>query len=141
MRGMERRYTRPVILGLAAALFVAVGPAAAKMPYFSVEVSPPDPVVGEAMVVVVRLWEDVDHTQPATWPEEETIADLLEFRNDAETVPITLHRREDASYAAAVSLAAGTWRLFHFPHGRGAITDGSWGDGYPAPLTVTVAHG
>lgn len=138
MKGMQRRFVRSLALGLAASFLLAIGPTAAKMPYFSVELSPSDPVEGDPLVVVVRLWDDANHTQPATWWGERTIEGLLEFRGDAATVPITLDRLDDGSYSAVVGLAAGTWQLIPFPHGQGALADGGW-DGYPAPLMVTVA--
>lgn len=104
------------------------------MPYFSVEVSPPDPVEGDAVLVTVAMWDDAAHTQPGTW-EEPTIYSLLEFRGDGGTVPITLHRLDGASYEAEVTLAAGNWRLVAFPLG---VAVG--GEGYPTPVSVTVSE-
>src|SRR5688572_8239224 len=111
MKGMQRHLVRPVILGLAAAFLVAVGPAAAKIPFFSVEVSPPDPTDGDVVVVTVLMWDDPSHTQPATWWQEPAIEGLLEFHGDAGRVPITLHRLDDATYRAEVTLGSGSWRL------------------------------
>jgi hypothetical protein len=135
---MQRHLVRPLILGLAAAFLVAVGPAAAKIPFFSVEVSPPDPTDGDVVLVTVLMWEDASHTQPATWSPGPEIAGLLEFRSDAGRVPITLHRLGDATYRAEVTLAAGTWRLVAFPLGV-ARTDVP-GEGYATPVRVTVSE-
>lgn len=125
------------MLGVAAAILLAVGPVVAKMPYFSVEVSPPAPVEGDVVLVTVLMWEDAGHTKPATWSEP-VISGLLEFRGDAGTVPITIHRLNDATYRAEVTLAAGNWQLVAFPLGvaRTAVTD----QGYPTPLRVTVSE-
>jgi hypothetical protein len=131
---MRPHLTRPLILGLAAVFALAVGPAAAKMPYFSVEVSPPHPVDGDVILVTVAMWDDADHTQPATWSEPE-IPGLLEFRGEAGRIPITLHRLDGASYGAEVALPAGSWRLVAFPMGV-AIS----GEGDPTPVRVTVSE-
>ena len=134
---MQRHLVRPLILGLTAAVLVAVGPAAAKVPFFSVEVSPPDPTDGDVVLVTVLMWDDASHTQPATWSEP-AIEGLLEFRGDAGSVPITLHRLDDATYRAEVTLAAGSWRLVAFPIGvaRTAVS----GEGYPTTVRVTVSE-
>nr|MBA2632364.1 hypothetical protein [Chloroflexota bacterium] len=121
---MRHRVIRPVVLGLVAAFLLAVGAAAAKMPYFSVEVSPPDPVDGGVVTIVVRMWDDARHTQPATWGPESPIEGLLEFRGDAGNLPITLVRVDESSYAAEVTLPEGTWRLIPFPRpGAGIVVD------------------
>ena len=134
---MHRHVVRPLILGLAATLLVAVGPTAAKIPFFSVEVSPPDPTDGEVVLVTVRMWDDPSHTQPSTWSEP-IIPDLLEFQGDAGRIPITLHRLDDATYRAEVTLAAGSWRLVAFPMGvaRSVVP----AEGYPTPIRVTVSE-
>ena len=135
---MRRHILRPLILALAAALLVAVGPVAAKVPYFSVEVSPPNPSDGDVVVVTVQMWDDADHTQPATWWPEPTIAGLLEFRGSAGSVPVTVHRLEGATYVAEVTLAAGSWRLVAFPIGVARSTVPS--EGYPTPVDLTVSE-
>ena len=134
---MQRHVVRPLILGLAAAFLVAVGPTAAKIPFFSVEVSPPDPAEGEVVLVTVRMWDDPSHTQPSTWSEP-VIADLLEFQGDTGRISITLHQMDDATYRAEVTLAAGSWRLVAFPMGvaRSVVP----AEGYPTPVRVTVSE-
>ncbi len=134
MKSMQRHLARALVLALAAALLLAIGPAAAKMPYFSVEVLPPNPVEGDVVFVSVAIWDDAGHTQPATWSES-TIPGLLEFRGEAGSVPVTLHRLDHASYGAEVALPTGTWRLVAFPMGV-AVS----GEGYPTPVTVTVSE-
>ena len=135
---MQRHLVRPLILGLAAAFLVAVGPASAKVPFFSVEVSPPDPTDGDVVLVTVLMWDDASHTQPATSWHEPAIAGLLEFHGNASRVPITLHWLDDATYRAEVTLAAGNWRLVAFPLGvaRAAVP----GEGYPTPVRLTVSE-
>ena len=122
---------------MAAALLVAVGPAAAKVPFFSVEVSPPNPADGDVVRVTVLMWDDASHTQPATWSEP-AIDGLLEFRGDVGSVPITLHRLDDARYRAEVTLAAGSWRLVAFPLGVARTSDAD--EGYPTPVRVMVSE-
>lgn len=134
---MRGHFVRSLVLGSVAALVLAVGPVAAKIPYFSVEVSPSAPVEGDVVLVTVLMWDDADHTQPATWSEP-AIEGLLEFRGDAGRVPITLHQRDNAAYHAEVTLTAGNWRLVAFPLGvaRTAVSD----EGYPTPVRVTVSE-
>jgi hypothetical protein len=135
---MRGHIVRSLLLGAVAALLLAVGPAAAKIPYFSVEVSPPDRTDGDVVLVTVLMWDVAGHTQPATWWPEPAIAGLLEFRGDAGRVPVTLHRLNDGTYRAEVTLAAGSWRLVAFPLGvaRTAVS----GEGYPTPVSVTVSE-
>jgi len=133
---MQRHLVRPLILGFVAALLLAVGPAVAKIPYFSIEVSPADPVEGDVVVIVVRMWDDAAHTQPASWGDEAMVEGLLEFRADAGRLPIAFQRLDEASYRAEVTLSAGNWRLVPFPRLGGGVTIS--GEGYPAPVSVTV---
>jgi hypothetical protein len=135
---MQRQFLRPLILGMAAALLLGAGPAAAKVPYFSIEVSPPDPVDGDAVVVVLRMWDDAAHTRPAAWAEELAVErGLFQFHGDGGIVPVTLQRFDQASYRGEVTLAAGTWRVVPFPPwGPDVVASG--GEGYSAPASVTV---
>ena len=96
---------------LAVILLVAPSTALAKLPQYSVEILPAAPVAGEPLTVVIRLWDDAAHTQPATWWREATLGGLLEFQDGAERVPVTLTRSDDATFHAEVKLAEGTWRL------------------------------
>src|SRR5688500_8129440 len=102
---MRGQIVRSLLLGAVAALLLAVGPAAAKIPYFSIEVSPTDPVDGDVVVVVLRMWDDAAHTQAATWGEELGVElRLLEFHGDAGVVPVTFQRFDDASYRGEATL-------------------------------------
>jgi hypothetical protein len=137
MKAMKR-VVLALVLGALVALVLGVGAAVAKFSYFSVELDPAAPVAGEPVTVIVRLWEDEAHTQPATWwPPEEPVDDLLEFRGSGGRVPVTLTRAGVAEYRAEVTLAEGDWTLYPFPLGRGALDAPP--PGYPSPLTVTVA--
>src|SRR5687767_4679879 len=113
---MQRRVVRSLILGFVATFLLAVGAVAAKMPYFSIEVYPVD---GDVVVIELRMWDDAQHTLPATWWPEDTIEGLIEFQGDAGSLPVTLVRLDDASYAAEVVLPEGTWRLVAFPRPGG----------------------
>jgi hypothetical protein len=58
---------RLAVLVLAVLLAAAVPrPAAAKLPFLSVDVAPRSPAVGERMVVTMRCWRDPEHTR--AWP-------------------------------------------------------------------------
>ena len=133
---MQRRAIRSLILGSLAAFLLAVGPVAGKMPYFSIEMSPSDPRDGDVIVIVVRMWDDVSHTTPATWWPEPTLEGLIEARGRTGQIPITLTRLDDATYRVEVTLSEGTWQLVTFPRAGGGVASAR--DGYPGPLTVTV---
>jgi len=133
---MQRRAVRSLIVGSAAAFLLTVGPVAAKMPFFSIELTPSDPRDGDVIVIVVRLWDDVEHTVPAMWWRHPTLEALIEAWGPTGRVPITLMRLDDATFHAEVKLSKGTWRLVTFPGPGGAV--GSVGDGYPGPMTLTV---
>ena len=128
---MRGHIVRSLVLGSVAALLLAVGPVAAKIPYFTIEVSPADPVDGDVVEIVMHMWDDPGHTQPATWSPGPTLDGLIEIRGPSERVPVTLVRLDDVTYRAEVTLSAGTWRVVAFP-------DGMAGAGYPLPITVTV---
>ena len=58
---------RKGLLVLAVVLFAAgPRPAAAKLPFMSLTISPQDPHVGERIVVTLRCWGDQQHTHPWT---------------------------------------------------------------------------
>ena len=129
---MRGHVVRSLLLGSVAAVLLAVGPVAAKIPYFSIEVSPAAPVDGDAVVIVVRMWDDAGHTQPATWSPGPTIDGLLEVRGPSGRVPVTLVQLDDVTYRAEVTLAAGKWEVVSFPD-----LNGGAGVPHPRPI-ITV---
>ena len=139
---MNRARSLPFVAAVAAVLaafVLGVGVAAAKFPYFSVELDPPSPRPGEPVTVIVRLWDDEAHTQPASWwPSSEPVSDLLEFRGDDGRVPVTLTHADDAKYRGEVVLSEGDWQLFPFP--RSGDAPGIHPAALPSPLAVTVAQ-
>jgi hypothetical protein len=129
---MRGQIVRSLILGSVAALLLAVGPVTAKIPYFSIEVSPTDPVDGDAVVIVVRMWDDPAHSQPATWSPGPTVDGLLEVQGAGGRVPVTLVQLDKVTYRAEVTLSAGTWQIVPFPDLNGGV-----GAPHPRP-TITV---
>jgi hypothetical protein len=127
----------PAAFALAMALLaVGAAPAAAKFPYFSVELTPPAPSAGEPVTVVVRLWNDPDHTIPADWaPPDEVMDDMLAFLREGEKVGVELTRAADGSYRGTVTLPAGALTMVPFPEraGRGEPIPG-----FQAPIALTV---
>jgi hypothetical protein len=65
------RFARRFLLGLGtmSAVLLVASPAAAKLPPYTIELSTHDPVVGEAIDVTVRFWDDRQHTDRARWPD------------------------------------------------------------------------
>lgn len=134
---MRRRLAASLVGAIAVGVLTA-GIAAAKFPYFSVELDPPSPGAGEPVTITVRLWEDAEHTKPATWyPMEGPVEDLIEFHGDAGRMPVTLTPAGVAEYRAEVVLSEGDWQLVAFLYGRGALDVPA--EGYPSSLTVSVA--
>ncbi|HTE64860.1 MAG TPA: hypothetical protein VK736_01210 [Candidatus Binatia bacterium] len=120
----------------AACLAFGVGPAAAKVPYFSVELTPPAPSAGEPVTIVVRLWNDPAHTNPADWaPPEEVMDDMVSFRSEDAMVRVDLAQAEDGSYRGTVTLPAGSWTMVPFPDG---VELGEPIPGFQAPIALTV---
>lgn len=117
-------------------LAMVASPVAAKFPYFSVELDPEQPVAGEPVTVIVRLWADPAHTDPEHWypPTYGVIEDILEFRSGDTRLPIRLARHDDGSYRATVQLAAGDWRLVAFP----GSAEGLSVPGYPGIMAFDV---
>jgi hypothetical protein len=126
---MRGHVVKSLLLGAVAALLLAVGPVAAKIPYFSIEVSPADPVDGDVVVIVVRMWNDAGHTQPATWSPGPTIDGLIEVQGPSGRVPVTLVQLDDVTYRAELTLSAGTWQVVPFPDMNG-------GAGVPHPRPI-----
>jgi len=132
--------------GVLLALSIA-GPVSAKLtPYFTVEVSPPQPVAGEAIVVVVRTWEDVAHTVPARFGSSAAVSSaaldgLLVLRpatGDALDVGIRLqYQAQDEFRATVVVPTAGDWKLIAFPNRTGWASP-DVPPGYPDTIALTI---
>lgn len=125
-------------------ILASAAPAAAKMPYFSVELNPAQPAPGEPIIVTLRTWADAEHSQPYGFTYDGTLTDVLEFqRRDPATgvpdlVPVPLRMVQPDLFRGEVTLPVGEWRLWAFPHGRGA--EGDFGPGYPSPIHVVVGQ-
>lgn len=133
---MMRRLPRALAL-VAALLAFGVGPAAAKVSYFSVDVTPPAPTAGEPITVVVRLWNDPSHTLPADWAlPHEVMDEMVAFQSEDAEVRVDLALLEDGSYRGTVNLHAGSWTMVPFPDGVGL---GEPIPGFQAPIAVTVS--
>jgi hypothetical protein len=130
----------PAALVIAAALLAfGVGLAAAKVSYFSVEVTPKAPSAGEPVTVVVRLWNDPAHTIPADWaPPEEVMDDMVAFLSEDQKIGVDLTRAEDRSYRGTATLPAGSWTMVPFPEGA-RMREPVPGFQTPIALTVTAA--
>jgi hypothetical protein len=122
----------------AAFLAFGVGLAAAKVPYFSVEVTPQAPTAGEVITVVVRLWNDPAHTIPADWAlPAEVVDDMIAFVSEDQTIGVDL-RAEDGTYRGSATLPAGSWTMVPFPEGA-RMSEPVPGYQAPIPLTVSAA--
>ncbi|HEV8489193.1 MAG TPA: hypothetical protein VGQ58_05345 [Candidatus Limnocylindrales bacterium] len=126
--------------GLAAMIaMTAAGLASAKMPYFTIEVVPDSPTADEPVLIVVRMWADVDHTVPADWDAGPTMDDLLVLRSSdgKGSIPVGLRLVGPDRYEATITLPSGDWRLVAFPDRSGWIT-AEVPAGYPDSIALAV---
>ena len=146
-----RRSSRSSRLLRAASLAVIFGasvaiPAAAKMPYFSIEVSPAVPLADQPIRIVVRTWVDAAHTHPAGFEAPGAMDGILVIRDarnvnaDVPEIPdvaVPLRPRAPDLYTGTVTLPAGDWLIVAFPDRTG------WGiasvpAGYPDKIALAV---
>lgn len=142
MRSLSSRSARLLrATGLAAIIALSVAAAvSAKTPYFTVEITPAAPVADEPTLVVVRTWEDADHTIPARFDALEAMDGLLVFRatgGGAPDIPVPLRLRERDRFEGSVTLPAGDWTLVAFPDRTGWST-AEVPAGYPNTVALTV---
>lgn len=127
--------------GLAAVIALSVAAAvSAKTPYFTVEITPAAPIANEPILVVVRTWEDADHTIPAHFDAVEAMDGLLVVRasgGGAPDIPVPLRLRTPDSFEGSVFLPAGDWTLVAFPDRTGWST-AEVPAGYPDTIALTV---
>lgn len=127
--------------GFAALIALAVaGPVSAKMPYFTVEITPAAPRAAEPISVVVRTWEDVVHTIPARFAAVGDMDGLLVIRavgGGSPDIPVLLRLREPDRFEGTVTLPAGDWALVAFPNRAGWAT-AEVPAGYPDVIAVAV---
>jgi hypothetical protein len=130
-----RRLPAAFVLAVAFPAF-GVGLTAAKVSYFSVEVTPRAPTAGELITVIVRLWNDRAHTIPADWaPPHEALDEMVGFVSDDQVIGVDLTRAEDGTYRGTATLPAGSWTMVPFPDSAGTSEPVP---GYQAPIALTV---
>jgi hypothetical protein len=141
LRPVGHRALSALGLGVVVALSVAVPASAKGTPFFTVEISPQQPVAGEAVVVVVRTWDDVAHTVPARLDTAVHLDGLLVLRSasgDSPDLAIALqYQAPDEFRAAVVVPTAGDWKLIAFPDRTGWVSP-DVPRGYPDTIAVTV---
>jgi len=134
-----RRLT--VGVGLAAVLTLLVASSlSAKTPYFSVELTPAQPVRGQALAIVVRTWEDRDHTAPAHFDAADALDGLLVLRATNGTSPdiaVNLERASADLFTGSVTVPVdGAWDLVAFPD-RSGWASPEVPAGYPDRIPIT----
>ncbi|MGH2926503.1 MAG: hypothetical protein ACRDK1_11110 [Solirubrobacterales bacterium] len=127
--------------GLAALIALSfAAPVSAKMPYFTVEITPAAPHAGEPISVVVRTWEDAQHTIAAGFTAVEGMGGLLVIRSaggGSDDIPVPLEMRAPDQFEGAVTLPAGEWTLITFPNRAGWAT-AEVPVGYPDAIAIAV---
>lgn len=122
----------------------AAGPAWAKAPPFTVQLSTTRARSGEPVNVTVRFWNDRRHTKPATWWDVRRVPHLLwavpvdvQGNTDPDAaVPISVRRGGPAEYRGSVTLTtAGSYLVVPFSVEGGFVAAA----GYPHPITLDVA--
>ena len=143
---MRRLSSRSVRLLRAAGLAALIalpfaGPVSAKMPYITVEIAPAAPHAGERITVVVRTWEDAQHTIPAGFTAVEGMGGLLIIRpaeGGSPDIQLPLEMRAPDRFEGSVTLAAGDWTLITFPNRAGWAT-AEVPAGYPDRIAIAVS--
>ena len=126
---------RLTLFTLAAGLLFVAAPALAKVPPFSVEVSPGGPIAGEPTTVTVELAEPI--------PVDDLSGLIAFYRaSDAESrvngIPVPLERVGATTYQGDVVLPeSGEWRIVSFPDRTGWSTDEVLAS-YPDQIPVYV---
>lgn len=149
-RVRSRRTVKRLVLAITLAVVLPLVTAAsvsAKTPYFTVEIEPAVPISGEPFLVVVRTWQDADHSIPAGFDAAEALGGLLVARRQGQDSPdiaipspdiaIPLMLRVVDRFEASVTLPAGDWMLVAFPNRAG------WSSpvvpvGYPDTIPLSV---
>jgi hypothetical protein len=134
-----RRRFGAVLIAIALVPFGATA-ASAKMPYVSVEITPPNPGPDEPSTIVARTWSDPDHMVAVDWGVEDLLDGLFVIRPAGMPGPdlaVDMTQTADARFEATLSLPAGDWELVAFPDRSG------WGesavpDGYPDRVVFSV---
>jgi hypothetical protein len=134
-----RRSPLAALASAAVLTLTLVASVAAKMPYFSVEVNPAQPIAGEPVTVTVRFWDDAEQRQPATWAPHEPTDDLLAFVPAGGTasnwVFVPLERVATSVMVGTVTLPHdGEWTLTPWPRTPELPAVA----GYPAATTFHV---
>jgi hypothetical protein len=141
LRPVAQRALSAVGLGVVLALSAAVPALAKGTPYFTVEISPQEPIAGEAFVVVVRTWDNVAHTVPARLDTADHLDGLLVLRSasgDSPDIAIPLQYQALDEFRATVAMpTAGEWKLIAFPDRTGWASP-EVPPGYPDTVAVTV---
>jgi hypothetical protein len=131
MNRVELRVARGAVLAALLGITMAMIPAIAawaKIPAFSVELSPAQPRAGQAVRIIVRFWEDAGQTKPATWLDENLPAlnglirayPAAAYRSRSMCggcFPIGLHHEAPATYVGEFAFPQdGSWFLIAFPN-------------------------
>ena len=141
MRGLWFR--REVLLraaGLAVIIALSLAPpVSAKVPYFTVEITPAAPTVDERIMIVVNTWQDPQHTIGAPF-NADVLAGLLVIRargGENADIPVPLRLREPGRFEASITLPAGDWVVVAFPDRTGWAESGLPA-GYPDTIRLSV---
>jgi hypothetical protein len=141
LRVMAHRALRAAGIGLLIGLAVASPASAKDTPFFTVDMSPRQPVAGEAVVVVLRTWKDVAHTVPERLEMTAALDRLLVFRlaaGGSPDVPIPLQYAAPGEFRGTVVVpTAGHWTLVAFPDRTGWASP-EIPPGYPDTIAFTV---
>lgn len=133
-----RRAVTAIALAMSLSLLTAAN-AAAKMPYFSVEIAPPEPVAGQPVVITVRTWADVAHTVhvPFGAPDLHGLLVIRPTNGTSSSIGVPLHARGSGEFQGTVVVpTAGDWTLVAFPD----RSSRSWEimPGYPDTIAFSV---
>lgn len=138
-RQWARRIATAMGVAACIALF-ATAPVLAKMPYFSVEITPLEPVAGDPVLITVRTWQDPAHTVPEPFdaPDLNGLLVLRSTNDGTPSIGIALDADAPGRFEGTVTLpTAGEWTLVAFPD-RSGWSSPEVPRGYPDTILLTV---
>ena len=129
-----------IAMGVGACIaLLATAPLLAKMPFFSVEITPREPVAGEPILITVRTWQDLAHTvsEPFDAPHLNGLL-VLRSTEGNPSIGIALEAEAPGRFQGTVTVPTpGEWTLVAFPDRSGGSSP-ELPSGYPETITVTV---
>jgi len=107
----------------------------------SVTITPANPIAGQPIVIVARMWQDAARSIPARFAQVvfDRLVVLRSVESGSSDIPISLQYQKDQDeYRATVIIpSAGEWKLVAFPD-RSGWSSPQVPPGYPDTISLTI---